>query len=318
MPDTPRPNASLPASADIHDVIIVGGSFAGVSAAMPLVRARRRVLLVDAGQPRNRFVEHSHGFLGQDGQTPREIIGLALAQLGAYPSFGFLAAEVRRAGKSGGLFEIEYGEGGIARGRRLILATGVGDELPEIAGLSHRWGLSVFSCPYCHGYEVADRRLGVIANHPMSAHQAVLVADWGPVVYFSQGRFEPDTELVHLFAARGIRIESSPVVEILGAGTAIEVVRTANGRVEPIEAVFTAPHTRLTSPLAGQLGCQLEDGPLGPLIRVDDQKRTSVEGVFAAGDVTSMMANATLAAAAGLMAGVSTHRSLVFDTGLPE
>ncbi|PRH89420.1 thioredoxin reductase [Labrys okinawensis] len=298
-----------------HDVIIIGGSFAGVSAAMQLARARRRVLLIDAGLPRNRFVESAHGFLGQDGRAPREIIGTALSQLSAYPTFGFLAGQAQQARRNGAFFEVELKEKGVARGRRLILATGVGDALPEIAGLRERWGLSIFSCPYCHGFEVADRRLGVIANHPMSAHQAVLVSDWGPTVYFTQGRFEPDEDLLPLFRARNIEVEYSPAVEILGTGTAIEAVRSANGLTVPVEAVFTAPRTYLTSPLAEQLGCRIEDGPLGPLISVDDQKRTSIEGVFAAGDVTSMMANATMASAAGVMAGVSAHRSLVFDGG---
>ncbi|WP_454817896.1 NAD(P)/FAD-dependent oxidoreductase [Labrys neptuniae] len=312
---SPLDGIDRPRHAADHDVIIIGGSFAGVSAAMQLARARRRVLLVDGGQPRNRFVENAHGFLGQDGRPPREIIGTALAQLSAYPTFGFLAGQALQARKNGDFFEIDLGEKGTVRGRRLILATGVGDDLPEIAGMRERWGLSIFSCPYCHGYEVADRRLGVIANHPMSAHQAVLVSDWGPTVYFTQGRFEPDEELLPLFRMRKIEVERSPIVEIIGSGTAVEAVRSADGLTVPVEAIFTAPQTYLTSPLAEQLGCRIEDGPLGPLIGVDDQKRTSIEGVFAAGDVTSMMANATLASAAGVMAGVSAHRSLVFDSG---
>lgn len=315
MSNTPFPAAALaaPLPGDVHDVIIVGGSFAGVSAAMQLVRARRSVLLVDAGMPRNRFVASAHGFLGQDGRPPREIIAAALGQLAAYPSLRFLAAQARHARRNGDVFELDLGADGVALGRRLILATGVADELPEVTGMRERWGLSVFSCPYCHGYEVADRRLGVIANHPMSAHQAVLVSDWGPTVYFTQDRFEPDEELLPLFLARGIRVERRPVVEIVGAGATIEAARTADGHSVPVEAVFTAPRTCLTSPLAEQLGCRIEDGPLGPLVSVDDQKRTSIEGVFAAGDVTSMMANATLASAAGVMAGVCAHRSLVFD-----
>ncbi|WP_448956724.1 NAD(P)/FAD-dependent oxidoreductase [Labrys neptuniae] len=297
---------------DIHDVIVVGGSFAGVSAALQLARARRRVLLVDAGQPRNRFVTSSHGFLGQDGRPPRDIIATALTQLTAYPSFRFVAGEVSGARKSGDGFEIETREA-VLRGRRLILATGVRDELPAIAGIHERWGQSIFSCPYCHGYEVAERRLGVIANHPMSPHQAVLVSDWGPTTYFSQGRFEPDEEHLARFSARNVAIERRPVLEMLGPAPAIEAVRLADGDVVPVNAVFTAPRTHMASTLAEQLGCRFEDGVLGPLIQVDGQKRTSVEGVFAAGDATSMMANATMASAAGVMAGVSAHQSLVFE-----
>ena len=295
-----------------HDAIVVGGSFAGLSAAMQLARARRRVLVVDAGLPRNRFAEAAHGFLGQDGRPPASIMAEAARQLAAYPTVRQLGGEavgVRR--EDDGSFTVQLADGGEERTRRLVLATGVSDELP-LAGMQERWGRSVLHCPYCHGYEVRDRPLGVIAFIPHSVHQAAMIPDWGPTTYFTQGRFEPDAEQAALLAARGVQIERSPVVELLGPAPELEAVRLEDGRVLPLHAVFVAPGTRV-GPLAEHLGCALEDGPTGQFIRVDDFKQTSVPGVYAAGDAATAMHNATLASAAGVLAGVGAHQSLVRD-----
>ncbi|WP_374468947.1 NAD(P)/FAD-dependent oxidoreductase [Phenylobacterium sp.] len=293
-----------------YDVIVVGGSFAGLSAAMQLARAQRRVLLVDAGQPRNRFAEASHGFLGQDGSAPAHIRRLGLKQVGAYPTVDLAQDVAQSARRAGDGFRVTLAEGGEAESRRVVLATGVADDLP-LPSMQARWGVSVLHCPYCHGYEVRDRPLAAIANHPMAAHQALLLPDWGPTTYFTQGWFEPSPEEAAQLAARGVAIERTPVVELLGEGPRTEALRLADGRVVPAEAVFTAPRTRMASPLAEQLGCAFEDGMTGPHIVVDPMKQTSVPGVFAAGDAAQPMHNATLASAAGVMAGVAAHRSLV-------
>ena len=296
-----------------YDVIIVGGSFAGMSGAMQLARARRRILIVDAGRPRNRFVASAHGFLGQDGKSPREIIGLARQQLAAYPTVAFFAGEAVEGRRHETHFELGLSDGQAVKALRLLLATGVRDELPVIAGIEERWGVTVFQCPYCHGFEVGGRQLGVIGNHPMSAHQALIVADWGPTTYFTQGIFEPDEPQLAMMRARGIRIERAPVVEILGSSGSIDAVRLADGRSVAIQAVFTAPKTHMASGLAEKLGCALDDGPFGALIRTNEQKQTTIAGVYAAGDAASAMANATLASAAGVMAGVGAHQSLIFE-----
>lgn len=295
-----------------YDVIIVGGSFAGLSAAMQLARARRRILLVDAGKPRNRFAAASHGFLGQDGVAPAGIMREGLRQLSAYPSVDFFHGEAQAASSAGAGFQLSLPEGAGATGRRLILATGVSDTLP-LPSMTLRWGVSVLHCPYCHGYEVRDRAIGAIANHPAAVHQAVLLPDWGPTTYFTQGVFEPGGEEAALLTARGVRIERTPVTELLGEGSTTRAARLADGREIPLEAVFTAPVTRVTSPLAEQLGCALADGMTGPYIQVDAMQQTTIEGVFAAGDAAQPMHNATLASAAGVMAGVAAHRSLVMD-----
>ncbi|MFY1953260.1 NAD(P)/FAD-dependent oxidoreductase [Achromobacter xylosoxidans] len=294
-----------------YDAIIIGGSFAGLSAAMQLARARRRIALVDAGLPRNRYAAHSHGFLGQDGKTPAEIVAVGRAQLAAYRSVDFIDGAATHASGESGRFAVTMEDGRELRGARLILAIGVRDELPDLPGLRERWGQTVLHCPYCHGYEVADQPLGVLAAHPMSSHQAALLPDWGPTTYFTQGEFEPDAEQAALLAARGVRIERTPVAQLLGPAPRIDAVQLADGRRLLVNALFVASRVHMASPLAIQLGCAFDEGLLGPYLRVDDFKQTTVRGVYAAGDASLQMGNATLASASGVMAGVGVHQSLV-------
>ncbi|CAB3966521.1 thioredoxin reductase [Burkholderia cenocepacia] len=296
-----------------HEVIVIGGSFAGLSAAMQLARARRRVLVIDAGRPRNRFAAHAHGFFGQDGKPPAQIVDEAAAQLAAYPTVQRIAGDVRMAERDAdGRFHVTLADGSRASADRLILATGIRDELPALPGLAERWGVSVLHCPYCHGYEVSGQRLGVLATHPLSVHQAILIPDWGPTTWFTQGVVEANEEEAALLDARGVRIERSPVVEILGDAPRIDALRLADGQVVPIDALFVGARTAMASDLAQQLGCAFDDGPLGPVVRVDAMKQTSVDGVFAAGDASTPMTNATFASASGVMAGVAAHRSLIW------
>jgi len=298
---------------DRYDVVVVGGSFAGLGAAMQLSRARRRVLVVDAGRPRNRFAPASHGFLGQDGRAPADIVATARAEILAYPTTTFVADEATHARATEGGFQLTLAGGSSVAARRLVLATGVIDELPEIPGLRERWGVSVLHCPYCHGYEVADRRFAVLAAGRMAVHQALLVTDWSAdVTLFTNGVVQPDAGQRAQLAARGVRVEPRAVAELLGEGTTLSGVRLADGTVVPADAMFTQPHARIAGPLAEQLGCELEEGRFGPIIRTDERRATSVPGVFAAGDVAQAM-NATIAAASGVMAGASAHASMIFD-----
>ena len=294
-----------------HDVIVVGGSFAGLSAAMQLARARRRVLVVDAGRPRNRFAHASHGFFGQDGRAPADILETARAQVLAYPTAELRADEAVRAERRDDGFAIELASGAELRARRLVLASGVVDELPDVPGLGERWGVSVLHCPYCHGYEEADGRLGVLAVGEANIHQALLLPDWsGEVTLFTGGHFEPTAEQRDALERRGVRVEPRRVVELLGESPALRAVRLDDGEVVPLDALFTAPRVRQASPLAEQLGCAFEDGPFGPYLRTDERKATGVPGVFAAGDAARLQHNATFASADGVMAGVAAHQSL--------
>ncbi len=289
----------------MYDALVVGGSFAGLSAAMQLARARRRVAVVDAGQRRNRFAVASHGFLGQDGRAPGDIQGEARAQLAAYPNVSWhdgLAATARRQGEG---FEVDVG-GSTLTARRLVLATGVVDELPPVEGLAERWGRSVFHCPYCHGYELNEGAIGVLASSPLSMHHALMLPDWGATTFFLNEAFEPDADQARALAARGVTVEAMPIACITDEMTVV----LADGRRLPLAGLFTATRTRMASPLAEQLGCEFEQGPAGPYLR-RSMMETTVPGVFACGDAAMAFANVAIAVGDGAMTGAATHRSLI-------
>lgn len=294
-----------------YEVVVVGGSFAGLSAALMLARARKRVLVIDAGRPRNRFAAHSHGVLGHDGKTPQDLLGEALTQLMAYPSVSLKQAIATTAERTATGFVLGLDSGARVSARKLVLATGVRDVPPDLPGLRERWGRSVLHCPYCHGFEYAGRPLGVLATGDVSLHQAMLIPEWGPTTYFTQQLTDPDAETRRQLQALGVRIEPAPVVALRGEGQALAEAVLADGRALPVEAMFVAPRIEPVGDLAQQLGCEFADGLLGPYLKVDELKRTSVPGVFAAGDLAAPMHSAALALAAGAMAGLSAHRSLL-------
>lgn len=296
-----------------HDAIIIGGSFAGLSAAIYVARARRSVVVIDAGRPRNRFAAQSHGFFAQDGAAPAAMLAVARAQVAAYPTVRFIDAAAESVAGELDHFAVTLAAGEVVEGRRLVLSFGLADELPPIPGLVERWGQSVLHCPYCHGFEFSDRRLGVLGVTPMSAHQAMLIAEWGPTTYYLNGLTTPDPETLAALQAHGVTIEPAPVTAVRGDGTSLAGVVLADGREVAIDALYVAPRTRLNSGIAEQLGCALDDAaPSGVIVRTDAQKLTTVPGVFAAGDITRAMHNATFASADGVMAGTALHRSLVF------
>ena len=299
-------------SHEAYDVVVVGGSWAGLAAAMQLGRARQRVLVVDAGQPRNRFARSSHGFLGQDGRSPAEILDTFRAQVLAYPTVQLHVGEVKEARTSDDdAFVVDLSSGDSLRTSRLILATGVVDELPSIPGLAERWGVTVLHCPYCHGYEVADGRLGVLATSEMSMHQALLLPDWSAdVTLFTNGTFAPDFDQQAALASRGIRVETRTVDALVGDTPRLAGVRLQDGDLVTLDALFVASRTRMASPLAERLGCAFDEGRFGPIVRTDARKETSIPGVFCAGDAAREPHSATWAAADGATAGISAHQSL--------
>jgi len=291
----------------VRDVIVIGGSYAGLSAALQLARARRRVLVIDAGLPRNRFAQTSHGFLTHDGTPPGEIAARGREQLLAYPTVEWMDGEVISAEKTNSGFSITLADGKHHDARRLVLALGVADELPTIRGLAERWGSSVFHCPYCHGYELNQGKIGVIATSPMSMHHALMLPDWGPTTFFLNGAFTPDSEQTSKLLARRITIESEAIAKITGQPADVEL---QDGRVIELAGLFVATRTLSSSPLASQLGCALEEGPMGPFIQTNVFKETSVLGVFACGDVARPAGSVAFSVADGAMAGAATHQSL--------
>jgi thioredoxin reductase len=296
----------------VYDVIIIGGSYAGLAAALQLVRGRRKVLILDAGQRRNRFAGHAHGFLGQDGQPPSAIAARGKAEVLAYPTVTWkdvVATEANRAPEG---FVVRAGSNEFC-GKRLILATGVVDELPSIPGLSERWGKRVFFCPYCDGYELGLGSLGVLATNPQSAHFAVIVSEWaapGQTTFFLNGQSDPASHEVAHLKACGITVEREPVVSVTGDERSIDLY-FRDGRTAKRGGLFLLPRACIKGPFAEELGCELETGPLGFYYRTDATKETTVKGVFACGDVASPMPGIAFAVADGVRAGGAAHQSLI-------
>lgn len=294
-----------------YDTIIIGGSFAGLSAALYLARARRSVLVMDTGAPRNRFATASHGFFAQDGSSPGAMLATMRAQVAAYPTVRFLSQAAVDVGRGTEGFTVTPQDGEAVAGARLLLAFGISDTLPSLSGLAERWGHSVIHCPYCHGYEFSDRRLGVLYQSPMSVHQASLVPEWGPTTFYLNGN-EIDAEATATLTRRGVTIEPAPVESLVGEGVNLSAIRLCDGREQPLDALYVGPVSRFNSDIAERLGCEIVQGPLGSVITVDDMKATTVAGVYAAGDLTRMGHTVTFACADGVMAALAIHRSVVF------
>jgi len=291
-----------------HDVVIIGGSYAGMAAALQLLRARKKVLVIDAGERRNRFASHSHGFLGQDGRDPAEIASSARAQLEAYPSLTWVQGRAEAVAGQVDDFTVTTTDGQAHASRRILLATGVADQLPAVTGLAERGGQSVFHCPYCHGYELGQGRIGIVATGAVSAHQAELLTEWGEVTLLLNGAFELADDVRHTLEGRGVAIEHTPIDRIEGVADVV----LADGRVLSFAGLFTAPRCAPSSGVAAAAGCALEDGPMGTQIVTDAENKTSVRGIFACGDVARAPHSVSLAVGHGAMAGIQVHRSLVW------
>lgn len=295
----------------MHDVIVIGGSYAGMAAALQLVRARKTVLVIDAGQRRNRFASHSHGFLGQDGANPADIAMEARSQLQAYPSLHWIDGQVTSASGSKDHFSVTLDDGQTYSGRRLLFATGVSDELPAVDGLAERWGKTVFHCPYCHGYELNQGRIGVIATGPMSLHQAQLLPEWGEVTFLTNDRITLEADARHDLIQRGVVIEETPIEKLIDDAD----VLLTDGRRLPFAGLFTASRCMPSSPVASDMGCELMETPMGMQLWTAETKETNIRGVFACGDVARAPHSVSLAVGDGAWAGAQIHRSLVWPEG---
>jgi thioredoxin reductase len=292
----------------MHDVIVVGGGYAGMAAALQLLRARRTVLVIDAGQRRNRFASHSYGFLGQDGVDPAEIAAIARRQLEAYPTLTWAAAAVVAASGSKDDFGVTMENGDVHTARRLLFATGVSDQLPAVPGLAERWGRTVFHCPYCHGYELDRGRIGVIAAGPTSVHQAQLLPEWGEVTFLTNDSVSLEPETRRDLVQRGVAIEETFVERIEGEAD----VLLADGRRLSFAGLFITTRCVPATKVAEQMGCALVETPMNVLIHTNEANETTIPGVYACGDVARTPYGVSPAVADGTWAGVRLHRSLVW------
>lgn len=291
-----------------YDVIVIGGSYSGMSAALQLVRARRSVLVIDAGKRRNHAASHSHGFLTQDGADPAVIARTARAQLERYPTLSWVDDMVVSASAAHDAFVVSTTGGQRFGALRLLLATGVSDTLPDVEGLSERWGKSVFHCPYCHGYELDRGHIGVIAASPMSVHQAQLLPQWGDVTFFTNEALALDEPQLQSLLARNVVVETTPIRKIEGHADVVLI----DGTVLRFAGLFTTPRNAPSTMLAEHLGCSIAETSMGTQIRTSEAKETDIHGVFACGDAARVPHSLSLAVADGAWAGAQIHRSLVW------
>jgi thioredoxin reductase (NADPH) len=289
-----------------YDVVVIGGGAAGLTAAMVLARARRRVAVIDAGEPRNAPAAHVHGFLSRDGMAPAHLLAAGRDEVAGYGG-EVIEGRVREVEHG---FVVRLAGGRELTTRGVVVATGLHDELPEVPGLRERWGQDVLHCPYCHGYEVRDAPIGVLGgdNRPFTMHQASLVRQWSADVVFFPHRIVMAADERERLTARGIRIVEGEVARLMVEGDRLSGVELADGQQVPRTAVFVGPRFVPRDELLTALGCDVgEDG----WVVTDPTGRTSVTGVFAAGNVVSSPAQMITAAGAGTTAAIAINHYLL-------
>ena len=302
---------------ETQDVVVAGGGAAGLSAALVLARSRRRVLVVDAGEPRNAPAAGVHAYLGRDGVAPAQLLADGRAEVASY------GGEVRpgrvvRARPTGDGFAVELADGSAVRARRLVLATGLVDVLPDVPGLAERWGVDVLHCPFCHGWEVRDRTVGVLVTHPLAVHQAQLFRELtDDLVVLAHGTVLPEEELAGL-RARGVRVVEGEVVAVEAGPEGLTGARLASGEQVPLQALAVQTVMAGRADLLDDLGLALvEQEVAGRVVAasvpVDPTGRTSVPGVWAVGNLAEARAQVVTAAAAGTFAGAAVHGDLVAE-----
>jgi thioredoxin reductase len=297
----------------VHDVVIVGGGPSGLSAALALGRARKRVLVADSGPRRNAAAEQIHNFVTRDGTPPDEFRRIGREQLGRYPSVEVRDARVESISGERGAFRVALTSGSVDA-RRVLLCTGMVDQMLPIAGFGELWGHSIFQCPYCHGWEVQDRRFGYLALPAHEAHflpfALKLRGFTSDVVVFTADAFQVPDEARRRLESAGIRLETAAVERLAEREGRLEAVVLSGGTRVPCEVLFAQPPQRQVE-LVRALGLELDDDGY---VRVDAMKReTSVPGVYASGDLTTRMQGAMFAAASGTQAGAMINLDLSME-----
>lgn len=291
------------------DVVIVGGSSAGLSAALVLGRSLRDVVVIDDQQPCNRFSNASHGFLTRDGTRPSELLGIARDQLKRYPSVVLKSATAVHIEKLDGGFEIIGSDASKLQARKVLLATGLNDELPPLRGIEGLWGKSVFHCPYCDGYEVRGQALAVYGVDEAALHQVMLLRNWTDQLTLcaaegwglTVGQRDKLTRL-------GIRVVEQPIAALESIDTQLQAVRFGDGTLLSCDALFIRPKTSHRTTFARELGCEVDEHNV---MKIDLRGRTSTEGVFAAGDIASPIRSVAIAVAQGAAAAYGINADLI-------
>ena len=302
------------------DCAVVGAGAAGLSAALVLGRARRRTVVIDADEQSNRASPVIGGLLGYDQRQPAELYAAGRRELSSYPSVQYRRGQVRRGRRCDNGFVLDVDDGESIRARRVLLATGMLYCPPEIPGLAELWGTSVFQCPFCHGWEMRDKRLAALAAGDEAVHAALLVRGWSDdVVVLTDGRSDLSPAEVNSLRSADVAIDDRRIVELIGHDGELTEIAFADGTRMQRDGLLVEAPLRQRSPLAEQLGAACTPGPAAAdAIGVDEIHRTDAGGVFAAGDVCTQQPHLSGAVAAGSQAAMIIVQSLLADEfGLP-
>jgi thioredoxin reductase len=294
-----------------YDVIIIGGSYSGLAAAMTLGRALKKVLVIDSGKPCNRQTPHSHNFLTQDGKTPKEIATLARQEVEKYETITFLNALATSGVKIETGFSISTDSGNSFTAAKLIFATGVRDIMPDIKGVAECWGISVIHCPYCHGYEVRHEKTGILGNGEYGFEFSQLISNWtNDLTLFTNGKSTLTDEQTAKIKKHNISIVEKEVSHLEHDNGELRQIVFKDGSVTALKALYTRPSFEQHCSIPQSLGCELtEDG----YIKIDATQKTTVNGVFACGDNVIRMRTVANAVAMGTTAGAMLNRELVAE-----
>lgn len=295
----------------MDDIIIIGGSFAGLAGALQLGRARRNVTVLDTGLNRNRFAAHSHGLLGHDHKSPAEILGVARQQLGRYPTVRLVNARADSISGTLDDFSVHTNDGEALKARRLLLAYGVKDLMPATPGFAECWGKSIVPCPYCDGFEVAGQHWGLLWSGPHSLHAITLYGDWTDrLTVFADGH-EIDADARAAMARRNVDVVDGKVSAISHTDGKIATVDLDTGKSVAVDVLFAHPRNEPSAGLHQSLGLAIDQNPLGLSLKLDDRRQTSLAGIYAAGDLANPMASVTLATMSGAMAAIFAQQSML-------
>lgn len=296
-----------------HDVAVIGGGAAGLSAAVTLARSLRSVVVVDAGDPRNAPAAGAYNVLARDGISPHELLAAGRQEADNYGADIRHDSAVAARRRDDG-FEVTPAGGGTIRARRLLLATGLIDELPDVPGVRELWGKSVLHCPYCHGWEVRGQRIGVLGTNARSVHQTLLFRQLSDgVTLFVHRMPDPGDEVWEQLAALDVRVVSGIVQRLRVENDALRAVVLDDGQEFDVDAVAVAPRFLARADLYEQLGGSLTEHPAGAFIEADPMGRTAIPGVWAAGNANDLAAMVSAAAGAGVMAAAAINADLVAE-----
>lgn len=294
-----------------YDAIIIGGSYSGLSAALALGRAIRNVLVIDSGKPCNSQTPHSHNFLTQDGKTPAGIAALGKKEVMQYPTIQFLDDMIIEVKGENNSFKVFTASGHQLQAHKLLFSTGVKDLIPDLPGFASCWGISVIHCPYCHGYEFKDQVTGIMANGDTAFEMALMIRNWTKQLsIFTNGKSELTELQAGQLASLNIKVVEKPLQEIEHKNGYLNRIVLTDGNSHLLNALYARPAFAQHCEVPKAIGCEINDSGY---IQVDDFQKTTVQGVFAAGDNTSRLRAVSVAVAAGGKAGVFINNELTAE-----